>query len=309
MLRLRQWQLLAVAFLVCLAPLGCGSSGHAAGGKSTRGVSVTTGAGGAHGASGSTGSTAVASPTPSTATGSTASASPTPSTPPTYNGITVSRTGKPTPPAGSGVVSLGNIGSPTVDSEHPNQSPGHLIPQGISPHCILVYNRSLPRALTSASVGFQTDIPGSSTAGPLQFVADNTDQDCGWLTGGYAAPLSIRSPTCAGKTLPPPSLPPTGPPFSDPACVLRVDVPSPASNVERTGHFTFLLQTQCVDRAVAPCNRLTEQPTAAHPVTVRWSPGPFYVVFCGSAPLETQTDAAAGKCVYASPSASASPSS
>jgi len=91
--------------------------------------------------------------------------------------------------------------------------------------------------------------------------------------------------------------------------VLRVDIPSPASNVERTGHFNFILQTQCVDRVVAPCNLLTEQPTAAHPVTIRWSPGPFYVAFCGIAPLETEADAAAGKCVYGSPSASASSSS
>jgi hypothetical protein len=114
-------------------------------------------------------------------------------------------------------------------------------------------------------------------------------------------------PHCILMTLPP--LPLTGPPFSGPGCVLRLDIPAPASNVERTGHFTFILQTQCVDRAVAPCSLLAGQPTAVHPVTVRWSPGPFYVVFCGSAPLETEADAAAGKCVYESPSASASPSS
>jgi hypothetical protein len=252
--------------------------------------------------------TAPALPTPSTATGPTAPASPTPSTLPTYNQNTVSPTTKPTR-HGSQVVSLGNIGSPTVDSEHPNQSTGHLIPQGSSPHCILIYNQSLPRALTIVSVSFQVDVPGSSAAGPLQFNVHNTDQNCGWLIGPYAAPSSLRSPTCGGKTLPPLPQPPTGPPFSGPGCVLRVDFPAPASNVERTGHFTFILQTQCVDRAVAPCNSLAGQPTAAHPVTVRWSPGPFYVVFCGSAPLETEADAAAGKCVYASPSAPASSSS
>jgi hypothetical protein len=178
----------------------------------------------------------------------------------------------------------------------------------MSPHCILVYNWSLPGALTIVNVSFQVDVPGSGTAGPLQFIANNTDQNCGWLSGSYAASSSIRSPTCGGKTLPPPTLPHTGPPFSGPGCVLRVDIPSPATNVERTGHFSFVLQTQCVDRAVAPCSRLSVQPTAAHPVTVRWSPGPFYVAFCGQDYLETEADAAAGKCVYPSPSASATPS-
>jgi hypothetical protein len=254
-------------------------------------------------------STAPALQTPSTATGPTAPASPTSSTLPTYNPGTVSPTSKPTE-TGSGVISLGNIGSPTVDSRHPNGSAGHNIPwsgPSSSPHCILVYNQSLPGALTIVSVSFQVDVPGSGDAGPLQFNDHNTDQNCGWLNSGYAAPSSVRAPTCGGMTLPP--LPLTGPPFSGPGCVLRLDIPAPASNVERTGHFTFILQTQCVDRAVAPCSLLAGQPTAAHPVTVRWSPGPFYVVFCGSAPLETEADAAAGKCVYESPSASASPSS
>ena len=303
MLRLRQWQLLAFALLACLAPLGCGSSGHAAagsavdggsattGGKSTPSGSVTTGGGGAPGSNGST-----------------APALPTPSTLPTYNQNTVSPTTKPKR-HGSGVISLGNIGSPTVDSQHPNHSAGHLIPQGsISPHCILVYNWNLPRALTIVSVSFQVDVPGSSTAGPLQFVADNTEQNCGWLTGSYGAPLSVRAPTCGGKTLPP--LPHTGPPYSGPGCVLRVDFTAPDSNVERTGHFNFILQTQCVDSAVAPCNGLARPPTAAHPVTVRWSPGPFYVVFCGR-PLssESEADAAEGKCPDESTSASTSSSS
>jgi uncharacterized membrane protein YgcG len=144
MLRLRQWQLLVVALLVCLAPLGCGSGGHtsagsaanggsvATGGESTRGGSVTTGGGGTSGAPGSNGSTVPASPTPSTATGSRAPASSTSSTLPTYNQNTVSPTAKPTRPS-DGVISLGNIGSPTVDSRHPNGSAGHMIPAGISP--------------------------------------------------------------------------------------------------------------------------------------------------------------------------------
>ena len=173
------------------------------------------------------------------------------------------------------------------------------------PHCIVVYNGSLPRALTIVSVSFQVDIAGSGAAGPLQFIADNTDQNCGWLKSN-PAPASVRSPICGGVTVPP--LPHTGPPIDGPSCVLRLDIPSPASNVDRTGHFTFVLQTQCADRTVDPCSRLAVQPTAAHPVTVRWSPGPFYVVFCGNDPLETQADAAAGTCVHPSPSASASPS-
>ena len=315
MLRLRQWQLLAVALLVCFAPLGCGSSGHPApgsavgggpattGGKSTFGGQATTGAGGA---SGSNGSTAPASTAPPTATGTAAPASTAPSTLKSYNPGSVSQTAKP-PPPDNGVVSLGNIGSPTIDSTHPNGSTGHLIPAGSSPHCILVYNFSLPLALTIVSVSFQVGIPGSGAAGPLQFVADNTDQNCGWLSGGYAAPASLRSPTCAGKTLPAMPMRPTGPPFTYPGCVLRVDIPSPTINVDRTGHFTFVFQTQCVDRSVAPCSRLAVQPTAAHPVTVRWSPGPFYVVFCGK-DFESDVFAAAGVCVHPSPSPSASPS-
>jgi hypothetical protein len=239
----------------------------------------------------------------------TAPASQTPSTLPTYNPSSVSQAAKPKQ-SGSPVISLGNIGSPTVDSTHPNGSAGHLIPYAgasSSPHCILVYNEILPQALTIVSVSFHVDVPGSGTAGPLQFADQNTDQNCGWLSGGYAAPSSVRSPTCGGKTLPP--LPLTGPPFSGPGCVLRLDIPAPASNVERTGHFTFILQTQCVDRTVAPCDRLAGQPTPAHPVTVQWSPGLFYVVFCGNDPVETQTDAAAGECVYPSPSAATSPTS
>ena len=332
MLRLRQWPLLMVAFLVCLAPLGCGSSGHAAagsavdggsattGGKGTLGGSATTGGGGTRGAPGSNGSTAPASPTPSTATESAAPASPTPSTLPTYNQSTVSPTTKPTRPA-SGVISLGNIGSPTVDSRHPNQMAGHRIPYSScaspsptcgtsSPHCILIYNKSLPQALTIASVSFQVDIAGSGDAGPLQFNVHNTDQNCGWLNSGYTAPSSVRAPTCGGVTLPPLTGNLAYAPFSGPGCVLRLDFTAPASNVDRTGHFTFILQTQCVDRAAAPCNRLTEQPTAAHPVTVRWSPGPFYVAACGGdAPRESEDDAAQGICLNESPSASASPSS
>jgi hypothetical protein len=169
----------------------------------------------------------------------------------------------------------------------------------------VVYNGSLPRALTIVSVSFQVDIPGSGAAGPLQFIANNTDQNCGWLSANPAS-TSVRSPTCGGVTVPP--LPHTGPPIDGPSCVLRVDIPSPASNVDRTGHFTFVLQTQCVDRTVAPCSRLAVQPTAAHPVTVRWSPGPFYVAFCGNDYLETYALAAQGICVHPSPSASASPS-
>jgi hypothetical protein len=285
---------------------------------------VTTGGGGAPGSNGSAGAQGASgangqngggsgATAPSTAIGSTAPESPTPSTLPTYQPSTVSPTPKPTR-TGSGVISLGNIGSPTVDSKHPNGSAGHNIPFDTAPdsppHCILVYNQSLPRALTIVSVSFQVDVRGSPTAGPLQFADHNTDQNCGWLVHPSAS-LSDRAPTCGGKTLPPVTRDPVykDPLYYGPACVLRLDIPAPTSNVERTGYFTFILQTQCVDRAVAPCSLLTEQPTAAHPVTVRWSPGPFYVVFCGSAPLETEADAAAGKCVYVSPSASASSSS
>jgi hypothetical protein len=138
----------------------------------------------------------------------------------------------------------------------------------------------------------------------LQFAVHNTDQNCGWLKS--YPPLSNIAPTCGGETLPPL----TGDPFSGPGCVLRLDIPAPASNVDRTGHFNFVFQTQCVDRVVAPCNRLTEQPTAAHPVTVRWSPSPFYVAACGGdAPQETDAAAAEGKCLDVSPSASTSSSS
>ena len=254
---------------------------------------MTTGSGGAGGASGSNGSTAPASTAPSTLK--------------SYNPGSVSQTAKP-PPPDNGVVSLGNIGSPTIDSTHPNGSTGHLIPAGSSPHCILVYNFSLPLALTIVSVSFQVDIPGSGAAGPLQFIANNTDQNCGWLKNQQPQPPpSVRSPTCAGKTLPAMPMRPTGPPFTYPGCVLRVDIPYPTINVDRTGHFTFVFQTQCVDRSVAPCSRLAVQPTAAHPVTVRWSPGPFYVVFCGK-DFESDVFAAAGVCVHPSPSPSASPS-
>jgi hypothetical protein len=320
MLGLRQWQLLVVALLVCLAPVGCGSGGHtsagsaanggpaATGGKSTPGGSTATGGGGTSGAPGSNGSTVPASPTPSTATGSGAPVSPTSSTLPTYNQNTVSPTAKPTRPS-NGVISLGNIGSPTVDSRHPNTSAGHVIPwsgDSSSPHCILIYNEILPQALTIVSVSFHVDIAGSGDAGPLQFAVDNTDQNCGWFKNLGQAPSSVRSPTCGGKTLPPL----TGDPLAGPGCVLRLDFPAPASNVDRTGHFSFILQTQCVDRAVAPCSHLTEQPTVAHPVTVQWSPSPFYVAACGGdARQETDAAAAEGKCLDVSPSASASSSS
>lgn len=304
MLRLRQWQLLAVPLLVCLTPLGCGSSGHTAAGYTVDGGSATTGGGGTRGAPGSNGSTAPALPTPSTATESTAPASATPSTLPTYNPSAVSTTTKPTQPA-SGSISLGNIGSPTLDSQHPNGSTGHMIPAGISPHCILIYNQILPQAVTIVSVSFQVDLAGSGDAGPLRFDDHNTEKNCGWLHTPPAY-LSLRAPTCGGRTLPPL----TGDPFAGPSCVLRLDFPAPDSNVDRTGHFTFILQTQCVDRSVAPCNLLTEQPTTAHPVTVQWSPSPFYVAACGGdAPMETDADAAQGKCLDVSPSASASPSS
>lgn len=253
-------------------------------------------------------STAPALPTHSTATGSTAPALPTNSTLPTYNQNTVSPTAKPTG-HGGGVISLGNIGSPTVDSRHPNTSAGHVIPwsgDSSSPHCILIYNEILPQALTIVSVSFHVDIAGSGDAGPLQFAVHNTDQNCGWFKNFGQAPSSVRSPTCGGKTLPPL----TGDPLAGPGCVLRLDFPAPASNVDRTGHFSFILQTQCVDRAVAPCSRLTEQPTVAHPVTVQWSPSPFYVAACGGdARQETDAAAAEGKCLDVSPSASASSSS
>jgi hypothetical protein len=55
MLRLRQWQLLVVALLVCFAPLGCGSSGHTAAGPAADGGTAATGGGGAPGGSAATG--------------------------------------------------------------------------------------------------------------------------------------------------------------------------------------------------------------------------------------------------------------
>jgi hypothetical protein len=307
MLRLRRWQLPALALLICFAPLGCGSGGHGTPGSAINGESAITASEGARGTSGAGGSTAPSSATSSTTTGPTAPSLHAPSTLPTYNPRSVSPTAKPTRSA-SGPISLGNIGSPTIDSRHPNQSAGHMIPfsgTGSSPHCILVYNASLPQALTIVSVGFQVDVAGSGDAGPLQFAVHNTDQNCGWLRP-YPGLSSVRAPTCGGETLPPH----TGDPFAGPECVLRLDFPAPGSNVDRTGHFNFILQTKCVDRAVAPCNRLTEQPTAGHPVTVRWSPSPFYVAACGDdAPQETEADAAEGKCLDVSPSASTSSSS
>ena len=351
MLRLRQWQLLAIALLVCLAPLGCGGGGHISagpaaehgsaitGGENTSGGSAATSGGGIDGTSGSTGSNQSTGPNgpnrsngpkgsngpnqpngpkgsngPNQPNGPTGPASPTGSTLPTYNESTVSPTSKPTQP-GSGSISLGNIGSPTVDSTHPNGEAGHKIPyfgpgstSSSSPHCILIYNNFLPQGLTIVSVSFQVDVPGTIDAGPLQFIADNTDQNCGWLHPPYSADSSIRSPTCGGKTLPP--QPHTGPPISGPGCVLRLDFTGPNSNVDRIGHFTFVLQTQCVDRTVAPCNLLTEQPTVAHPVTVRWSPSPFYVAACGGdAHGETDAIAAKGECLDDPPSGSASPTS
>jgi hypothetical protein len=176
-----------------------------------------------------------------------------------------------------------------------------------SPHCILIYNASLPQALTIVSVSFQVDAAGSGDAGPLQFADHNTDPNCGWLSPkSFQAPPGVRAPTCGGQTL----QPLTGNPLTGPGCVLRLDFPAPDSNVDRIGHFTFIFQTQCVDRTVAPCDRLTQQPTAADPVTVRWSPGPFYVAACGRDALqETDTVAAEGKCLDMPPSPSASPSS
>ena len=55
MLRLRQWPLLVVALLACLAPLGCGSSGHTTAGSAAAVGSVTTGGGSAAGGSATTG--------------------------------------------------------------------------------------------------------------------------------------------------------------------------------------------------------------------------------------------------------------
>jgi hypothetical protein len=157
-------------------------------------------------------------------------------------------------------------------------------------------------AIKIVSVSFHVDKAGSGTAGPLRFADHNTDQNCGWLENYGPAPLSVRSPTCGGVTLP--TLQPmTQSQFGSPGCVLRLDVPDPKSDVDRTGHFTFKFQTQCVDRAVAPCNRLTEPPTAEHPVTVQWSPSDFYVAACGPGyQHDIEPLAAQGKCPDKSPS-------
>jgi hypothetical protein len=226
-----------------------------------------------------------------------------PSTLPTYNPNNVSQTTKPTQ-HGSTVISLGNIGGPTLDSRHPNGGTGHMIPYSgtnTGPHCILVYNEVLPQAVTIVSISFQVDL---GAPGDLQFDAYNTDPNCGWLTS-ESGTASHRAATCAGVTLPPL----TGDPFEGPGCVLRLNIPNATSNDYITGHFTFVYQTQCVDRAVAPCSLLTEQPTAANPVTVQWSPSPFYVAECGQDPNENDTYAAEGICVDKSPSPTTSPSS
>lgn len=283
---------------------------------------MTTGGGGASVAPGANGSAAPGSPgSPAHSTGLGAAVpgspahgaatgpaipqAPANSALPTYNGNSVRPTTKPTQ-SGGGPVSLGNIGSPTIDSQHPNGSAGHEIPwsgTGTSPHCILVHNVSFPQALTIVSISFHSDVAGPGDAGPLQFVAENTNQNCGWLANGYQAPLSVRSPTCGGVTLP---LYTTGSPFSGPACVLRLDIPHPESHADRIGHFNFILQTKCVDRAVAPCSLLANQPTAGHPVTVRWSPPAFYVADCPDARGETDAAAAQGKCLD-QPSSAATP--
>jgi hypothetical protein len=96
--------------------------------------------------------------TSSTATDSAPPAARTSSAIPTYNQSTVSQTSKPTEPSNK-VISLGDIGSPTIDSRHPNQSAGHMIPPDTAPdappHCILVYNQIVPQALTIVSVTFR----------------------------------------------------------------------------------------------------------------------------------------------------------
>ena len=131
------------------------------------------------------------------------------------------------------------------------------------------------------TVGFQVDVAGSGDAGPLKFIDDNTDQNCGWLNPVLPGPFKRPRPHMRGKDL---AVTQPGTALSGPACVLRLDFPVPLdNNVERTGHFNFIFQAQCVDRTVAPCNHLTEQPTVAHPATVRWSPSPFYVAACGRA--------------------------
>src|SRR5262245_7492745 len=312
MFRSRQRLLLSAAFL-CLALLG-GMVGWALFGRSSEPTAVgpvadtqsaSSDGGGTPSGSASTGGGG--NPSRSAPTGGGGSPSG-PSTLPTYDPSTVPPTTKPPPPTDDDVISLGNIGSPTVDSQHPNMSAGHMLPwSGLSssPHCILIFNRSLPQALTIVSVSFHVDLAGSGDAGPLQFAVDNTDPNCGWIH--YADPTGL-APTCGGKTL----LPLTRPsdPNLGPGCVLRLNFPAPDSNVDRTGHFNFIFETQCVDRTVAPCDLLTEQPTVAHPVTVRWSPDPFYVAACGrDAPRETEADAAKGTCVNWSPSASTSASS
>lgn len=311
-----------VALFLCFALIGCGSTGHSghAVPSAVKSGSVTTGGGGASVAPGANGSAAPGSPgspahstglgsavpgSPAHAagTGPTIPQAPANSALPTYNGNSVRPTTKPAQ-SGGGPVSLGNIGSPTIDSQHPNGSAGHAIPWAgtdTSPHCILIYNTTFPQRVTIAGVTFHSDVAGPGDAGPLQFVADNTNQNCGWLAPGMFQ--GVRSPTCGGVTLP--LL--TGRPFAGPACVLRLDVPAPDSNADRIGHFNFILQTKCVDRAVAPCSLLANQPTAGHPVTVQWSPPAFYVAACGpDAREETDAAAAQGKCLD-QPSSTAAP--
>jgi hypothetical protein len=218
----------------------------------------------------------------------------------------VTPTVKPTTKGGGHVISLPNVGGPTVDSRHPNQSAGHLIPWGSSPHCILVYNASLPQPVTIVSVSFHVDLAGSTDAGPLQFADHNTDPDCGWLKNWAHNTTGDRAPTCAGVTLGPH----VGDPFTGPGCVLRLDIPAPESNVDRTGHFTFVLRMTCLDSTVAPCDLLSPAPTNAHPVTVQWHPSSFYLAACGrDAPGETESVAATGVCLQepASPSTSPAP--
>jgi hypothetical protein len=163
-------------------------------------------------------------------------------------------------------------------------------------------------AIKIVSVSFHVDLAGSGAAGALQFADHNTDQNCGWLeTYGGRPPVSVRSPTCGGVTLPT-LRPMTKSQYAGRGCVLRLDVSDPNSTVHRTGHFTFKFQTQCVDRVVAPCDRLTEPPTAEHPVTVQWSPRDFYVAACGPG-YGQEIDpivAAGGGCPNRSPSASPS---
>lgn len=212
----------------------------------------------------------------------------------------------PTSPTGPKV--LPNVGGPTVDSRHPNTSNGHRIPwsgPSSSPHCILMYNSSRPQPIKIISVGFHVDSPASTDAGPLQFNTRNGDENCGWLNNAPRNTTGDREPTCAGVTLGPH----TGEPFTGPGCVLRLDFTAADSNVDRIGHFTFVLQTTCVDDDVDPCDRLSPAPTHSHPVTVQWQPSPFYVAACGrDAPKETEDDAAKGVCVNEAAPPSTSPS-